>query len=73
MNSNNDLPNKIEELETRLMFQDDLIEKLNQAIISQQNDIRRLTKMLEALHAQVEDIQQPNVLDANLETPPPHY
>lgn len=73
MSSNDEIINRVQELETKVMFQDDLIEKLNNSIIEQQKDIRRLTQLLERMAVQLEDIQQPNVLDANLETPPPHY
>ncbi|TQV86749.1 SlyX family protein [Aliikangiella coralliicola] len=65
--------NRIEELETKMMFQEDLIEQLNQSIISQQQDIRKLTQIIERMNTQLEDLRQPNVIDASLETPPPHY
>lgn len=64
---------RLEELETKLMFQEDVIDQLNHSIIDQQNDIKRLTHIIEQLNTQVEDMKQPNVIDANLETPPPHY
>lgn len=73
MSTNVDLSLRVEELETKIMFQDDLIEKLNQSLIEQQNDIRKLTQIIERMANQLEDISEPNVIDANLETPPPHY
>ncbi len=71
--NHNNLSARVMELETKVMFQDDLIEKLNHSLIEQQNDIKQLTKVLERLNTQLEDIQSPNIIDANLETPPPHY
>jgi SlyX protein len=67
------LEQRIENLESRLMFQDDLIEQLNQSLIEQHLDIRKLTLMVERMSHQLEDIQQPLIADASEETPPPHY
>ncbi|MCW8876943.1 MAG: SlyX family protein [Kangiellaceae bacterium] len=73
MTAEKDLIARVEELETKLMFQEDVVEQLNNSIIAQQKDIKRLTHIIEQLTTQVEDMKQPNVIDANLETPPPHY
>lgn len=67
------LQTRVEELELKLTFQDDLIEKLNQSLIVQQNDIRKLTRMIEKMGNEMQDLQQANVVDQNQETPPPHY
>jgi SlyX protein len=67
------LEKRVEELETKVMFQDDLIDQLNDSIVKQLEDIKKLTKLVENLNSQMEDIAQPNVIEANLETPPPHY
>jgi len=73
MNMSEELNERIENLETKIMFQDDLIEQLDQSLINQQNDIKKLTLLVERLNSQLEDIQQPNIADASQETPPPHY
>ena len=73
MNNTQELNDRIEDLETKSMFQDELIEQLNQSIITQQSDIRKLTLLVERLNFQLNDIQQPNIADASQETPPPHY
>ena len=73
MTTQQDLIARLEDLETKIMFQEDIIDQLNNSIIDQQNDIKRLTHIIERLTTQVEDMKQPNVIDANLETPPPHY
>lgn len=67
------LVQRIETLETKVTFQDELIEQLNQSLIDQHNDIRKLTMLIERLSTQLEDIQQPNIADISQEVPPPHY
>ncbi len=68
-----DIENRIDILETKIMFQDDTIEQLNQSLVLQHLDIKKLTLLVERLNSQLEDIQQPNIAGANEETPPPHY
>lgn len=68
-----ELISRINELESKAAFQEELIETLNQSLIHQQSDIRELTKIIERMDADLKDIQQPNIIDANLESPPPHY
>lgn len=61
------------ELQTKLSFQDDLLEGLNQVVTSQQQQIMRLETAFEALKLQVKTLQtDPNQTDV-AEPPPPHY
>ncbi len=64
---------RIEELETKIMFQDDLIDKLNQSLVEQHQDIKRLTRIVERMANQLDDAREPDVIDQSMETPPPHY
>ena len=73
MNSPEELNDRIDNLETKIMFQDELFEQLNQSIINQQKDIQKLTLLVERLTSQLDDMQQPNIADASQEAPPPHY
>jgi SlyX protein len=73
MNNPEEINDRIENLETKIMFQDELIEQLNQSLINQQSDIRKIALMVERLNSQVVDMQQPNIADASQESPPPHY
>lgn len=64
------------DLETRLAFQDDTIEQLNQQLILQQREINLLQKQaslliqrLQELNQQPEQESQFNLLDER----PPHY
>lgn len=73
MTTTQKLIQRIDELETKLMFQDDVIDQLNECIIKQQKDIKALTQLIEKTNAQLQDIRQPDLIEAHLETPPPHY
>ena len=60
------------DLQTKLSFQDELLEQLNQIITDQQQQISRLELKLESLKSQVQTMQSTQVVsDAN--EPPPHY
>ena len=73
MTPDSDLQQRLEELELKVTFQDDLIEKLNQALIKQQDDVRLLTKMIEKMSHEMQDLQESNVVEQKFESPPPHY
>ena len=63
---------RIEELETKLTFQDHSIDELNQALIQQQNDINKLTRIVENIISQVERMGDSNSDGGKVELPP-HY
>lgn len=69
---NKELIARIEELETKSAFQDHLIEELNQALIEQQKDITKLTRVVENVVSQVEKIGDSSVNSDQIELPP-HY
>ena len=73
MKDTESLEQRISELETKVMFQDDSIDQLNHSIVEHHKDISRLTRIIDALNSQMEDLRQPNIIDASMETPPPHY
>lgn len=64
---------EIIELQTKLSFQEDLLENLNQVIIDQQNQITKLERTVEAIIAQMRSMQ--NSMDGNGQQQeiPPHY
>ena len=73
MNNTTDLNNAIIDLQTKLSFQDDLLEDLNKVVTDQQHHIMRLESALEALRVQVKTLQtDPSTGEMN-EPPPPHY
>lgn len=63
---------RIEELETKITFQDHSIDELNQALIQQQNDINKLTRIVENIVSQVERMGDSNTDGGKVELPP-HY
>ncbi|WPC03918.1 SlyX family protein [Pseudomonas sp. MBLB4123] len=66
------LEERITELESRLAFQDDTIQALNDEIVTQQRLLERVQLQLEALAKRQEELS--GQLDvAEDEAPPPHY
>jgi len=59
------------ELQTKVSFQEDLLENLNQVIIDQQAQITKLQRTVEAMIAQVNSIQTSQSKDQ--QEVPPHY
>lgn len=60
------------ELQTRMTFQDGVIEQLNQVVTDQQQQIDRLERRLEKLLGQVEALQTAQLMP-QVNEPPPHY
>jgi len=73
--TDNDLVTRLDDLESRLAFQDDLIENLNEVVARQDQDLARLTLQLKALAAKLSDISQAGdgPADPAAHEIPPHY
>ena len=71
--SQNDLETRLDELETRLAFQDDVINALSEQVAKQEMDIRELWEAKRLLHKQLKDVSPSNIKSEQDETPPPHY
>jgi SlyX protein len=71
MSELNTLSNRIDALEARLMFQDEIIETLNRTVTEQWVKIDALTRQLAALGERLQDAEAHKANDA--EPPPPHY
>ncbi len=70
-----ELTARIDELESRLAFQDDLIEALNEVVTRQDHDLARLTLRLQELAAKINEIGDAAAaatLSSESEAPP-HY
>jgi SlyX protein len=65
------LEERIIELETRLTFQDDLLQKLDDVVIRQQQQIDEHRMQLLAINQQLR--QGDDQLSVSDEGPPPHY
>lgn len=63
---------EIIELQSRMAFQDTVIEELNLALISQQRQIDTLQLRIEKMLLQLQAMQEPQA-NPGVEPPPPHY
>ncbi len=63
---------RVMELETRLAFQDDTIQTLNDELVEQQRIVERLQLQIAALAKRQEDMQSGFGMSEE-ESPPPHY
>lgn len=68
-----DVNARMTELETRLSFQEDAIQQLNEVITRQDRLIQKLERDIASLQAQLKNIAPSLIADASEETPPPHY
>jgi len=69
------MESRLEELESRLAFQDDLIESLNEIIVRQDRDLVRLEQVVKLLDKKVNDLGDSGVLPGSSSDHevPPHY
>ncbi len=63
----------VEELETRIAFQEQAIYELSTEVNRQQAEIHELQQRLQTLEQQLRTLAPSLVAEANDETPPPHY
>jgi SlyX protein len=68
-----DLQQQIDELQNKLAFQEHTIESLNLALTSQQAQIAKFERMINAITDKLKSLQASNLASADEETPPPHY
>ena len=64
---------RMDELETRLAFQDDTIQALNDVVSRQQLELEELQRALELLARRQADLAASMPGDAEDDQPPPHY
>ena len=68
-----DIETHFADLESRIAFQEDAIEALNQVIINQQKDIDRLERQVQRLEHMMSQGNEGVTGDPSKEPPPPHY
>lgn len=68
-----DLEQRINEVETRLAFQETTLQELNEVLTSQQQQLTQMQALLEKLHERVVELVSKMQPDAAIEPPPPHY
>ncbi|MCW8886141.1 MAG: SlyX family protein [Motiliproteus sp.] len=64
---------RINELESRLAFQEDTIDLLNDTVTQQQKQIDDLTQMVKIINRQLKTLPQEIGGNSGDEPPPPHY
>lgn len=64
---------RLDELETRVAFQDDLINTLSEQLSRQELDIRELWEAKKQLNSQLKEVSSSNIRKEEEETPPPHW
>lgn len=67
------LEERIAELETKVAFQEHLLDELNQALVQQQFDLDKIQLQLRYVVGKLKDVQPSNIASLAEETPPPHY
>jgi len=60
------------ELESRIAFQEDAIDKLSEVVARQEMDLEKLTRMVKILHGQLRELGGADEAPA-ADVPPPHY
>lgn len=63
---------RFDDLETKVAFQEELIQQLDDALISQQRQIATLEQQLKILQSEFRNIEN-QMPDNTPEPPPPHY
>lgn len=71
---NDKVEQRINDLEAQLVFQEDTINQLNDALVDQQNQLITLQRQLRLFAKKVQDMQPGDaVIPLSQEPPPPHY
>lgn len=61
------------ELETKVAFQEQALDELNQALIDQQFALDKVQQTVRFLAERLQGLQPSNIASRDEETPPPHY
>ncbi|HEX4869961.1 MAG TPA: SlyX family protein [Moraxellaceae bacterium] len=64
---------RLTNLETKVAFQDDLVESLNRIVAAQQQQIDLLQQQVQLLYDQIRSLSPTNVAGEAEEERPPHY
>ena len=73
INNEHQIQQQIDLLESKIAFQDDMIEQLNQEITVHQSQIAQLKNDLTLIAKRLKDEAPSNTIKAEEEPPPPHY
>lgn len=67
------MQDRLAELETRVAFQEQTLQDLNDVVTRQQAEIERLSRAYETLKVQLLELAPSLLASRDEETPPPHY
>ncbi len=67
------MDDRIAEVETRIAFQENTLQDLNDVIVQQQKQIDQLTRDLMRVKSLLDNLSASPVADEKTEPPPPHY
>ena len=67
------MENKIIDLESKLAFQDETINELNDVITDQQNQLDQLREEIRLLNLRIASVAEAANTSEEREPPPPHY
>ena len=64
---------RITELESRIAFQEDALDKMSEEMAHQEKQIQMLTQMVKILNRNLESLRSDPLSSSENEPPPPHY
>jgi SlyX protein len=67
------MESRIEALEVRCAYQDEIIDDLNKVIVEQWTKLDHMARRIDGLEDRLRDVQDGAPGDAQEEPPPPHY
>ena len=67
------MENKIIDLQSKLAFQDETINELNEVITDQQNQLDQLSEEIRLLNLRISSVAEASNVTEEKEPPPPHY
>lgn len=67
------MESRLNDLETKLAFQDDLLEALNLTVAEQQRQLDMQQQQIRLLYEQLRSLSPSNLAEAPVDERPPHY
>lgn len=67
------MENKLIDLQSKLAFQDETINELNEVITDQQNQLDTLREEIRLLNLRITSVAESSNVSEEKEPPPPHY
>lgn len=67
------MDSRLTNLETKVAYQDDLVETLNRIVVSQQQQIDLLQQQVQMLYDQLRSLTPSDIASGAVDERPPHY